>query len=141
MLRHTGGNVRLKCSPYRLYDNEYLCRHAKEKQNKPHGVLLLNPFSIKYLLCDSTYLLEHAVRLHLLTGVIRWLLACVTSCRWSFEARGLKTDDRVTILTTLTIPASQHAVTRSARPSVPERLLFCCFNVKLDSWLTDFRKS
>lgn len=25
----------------------------------------------RYLLCDSTYLLEQAVRLHLLTGVIR----------------------------------------------------------------------
>lgn len=116
MAGHTGGTDRIKCSPYRLYYNEYLCLHAKKEKNKPHGVLLFNHFSIKYLLCDSTYLLEHAVRLHLLTGVIRWLLACVTSCRWRFEARGLNTDDRVTIL--LALPASQHAVTWSARPSL-----------------------
>lgn len=63
-----------------------------------------------YSLCDSTYLLEHAVRLHLLTGVIRRLRACLTSCRCSWEARGLTTADKVTMLTQFTLAASLREV-------------------------------
>lgn len=69
----------------------------------------------RYLLCDRTYLLEHAVRLHLLTGVIRRLLACLTSCRWSWDDRGLITDDRVTISISLALSAPLHAATGSAQ--------------------------
>lgn len=51
-----------------------------------------------HLLCDSTHLLEHAVRLHPLTGVIRWLVPCAASRRRSWAARGLIRADRVTML-------------------------------------------
>ena len=52
----------------------------------------------QYSLCESTYLLEHAVRLHLLTGTSRWPLPCLDSCRWSRRPTGLMIDDRVTML-------------------------------------------
>lgn len=51
----------------------------------------------RYSLGDSTYLLEHK-RLHLLASVTRGLLACLTSCRRSREAKGLTAADRVTML-------------------------------------------
>lgn len=71
----------------------------------------------KYLLCDSTYLLEHAVRLHLLTGVILWLLTRVTTWRWSLEVTGLITDNREVIVDQANVNSS-----KTWRVNVPECL-------------------
>lgn len=73
----------------------------------------------KYLLFDSTYLLEHAARLHLRTGVSRGTRVCLIKCRYSWEARGLTTDVSVTMLS------------RYQRPSVRRKTNVLC---ALDAW-------
>lgn len=58
-LRHaatSGGDVYIQ--------NALISRHVILSYRSPQIIIH------KYLLCESTYLLEHAVRLHRLTGVI-----------------------------------------------------------------------
>ena len=77
-------------------------RHSRSQQwctNGAMSYLVTIPRRFKqYSLCESTYLLEHAVRLHLLTGTSRWPLPCLDSCRWSRRPTGLIIDERVTML-------------------------------------------
>lgn len=108
--------------PYRhipkLFDNKQLC--------SDHAARLQTQAFYMYSLWDSTYLLEHAVRLHRLTGAIRGLLACLTSCRWRCDTIGLTTAEKVTILTVTfsLMTATSHALVLVALLSWRDSLSF-----------------
>lgn len=63
----------------------------------------------RHLHAESTYLLEHAVRLHLLTGINRWPLVCLMTCLCRCRASGFTIDERATMTTVLQIGYSKFA--------------------------------
>lgn len=62
-----------------------------------------------YSLCDSTYLLEQAARLHLRTAAVLWLLAGPTRRRRSRAASGATTDEPITMVGRSARSASTHS--------------------------------
>lgn len=114
----------LRMHTHRLY---YNCNTWDQSVPFPHVMMMIihvnMPNSVSqwqiilmYLLCDSTYLLEHAVRLHVLCGTFRRLFVFLMRFRWNWEASGRSTVDSDTILIKLTSSASQQSSPEGSSP-------------------------